>query len=88
MDTKEIFKGKHDISINDLKLRLSGLTPREREVLKLVARGQSTKDVARVLGMAPKTTNVHRQRILLKLSATNFTQVVWMMGRASEADAD
>lgn len=88
MDTKDIFEGKHDISIDDLKQRLRGLTRREREVLNLVARGQRTKEVARTLGMAPKTTAVHRQHILLKLNATNFTQVVWMMGRTSDTDTD
>lgn len=88
MDTKDIFRAKNEISAGDLRQRLNSLTRRERDVLKLVARGQTSKQVAQTLGMAPKTAEVHRQHILLKLSASNFTQIVWMMGRAGAIDHD
>jgi len=44
------------------------LTPREVEVLKLVAGGMSTKEIARSLGVTFKTAACHRQRIMEKLN--------------------
>jgi HD-GYP domain-containing protein (c-di-GMP phosphodiesterase class II) len=41
----------------------AGLTPREVEVLVLIARGASTRQVARRLGIAPKTAGTHIERI-------------------------
>ena len=43
------------------------LTPREREVLQLVAEGKSTKQVAEVLGITAKTAESHRSRLMIKL---------------------
>ncbi|HVR30590.1 MAG TPA: response regulator transcription factor, partial [Thermoanaerobaculia bacterium] len=46
---------------------IDGLTPREREVLQLVAEGKTTKEVAAVLGISVKTAESHRSRIMAKL---------------------
>jgi DNA-binding NarL/FixJ family response regulator len=43
------------------------LSPREREVLKLIAEGKSTKEVASVLGISVKTADSHRTRLMEKL---------------------
>jgi DNA-binding NarL/FixJ family response regulator len=43
------------------------LTPREREVLQLIAEGKSTKQVAETLGITVKTAESHRSRIMFKL---------------------
>ena len=43
------------------------LSPREREVLQLVAEGKTTKEIARLLGVGVKTAENHRTRILAKL---------------------
>jgi DNA-binding NarL/FixJ family response regulator len=43
------------------------LTPRERQVLQLVAEGKTTKEVAAILGISPKTAESHRTRIMQKL---------------------
>lgn len=43
------------------------LTPREREVLQLIAEGKSTKQVAEALGITVKTAESHRSRIMSKL---------------------
>lgn len=43
------------------------LTPREREVLQLIAEGKSTKQVAEALGITVKTAESHRSRIMFKL---------------------
>jgi DNA-binding NarL/FixJ family response regulator len=43
------------------------LTPREREVLQLVAEGRTTKEIANLLGLSVKTAETHRTRIMRKL---------------------
>jgi len=43
------------------------LSPREREVLQLVAEGKTTKEIARLLGVSVKTAERHRTRIMEKL---------------------
>ncbi len=48
----------------------AGLTPREIEVLILIARGGSTRQVARQLAIAPKTAETHIERIYTKTGAS------------------
>lgn len=43
------------------------LSPRERQVLQLVAEGKSTKEAASVLGISVKTASAHRTRLMSKL---------------------
>ena len=49
----------------------SGLSAREQEVLKLIAKGAKTKSVALQLGISPSTVNNHVQHVLGKLGASN-----------------
>lgn len=46
---------------------LEGLTPREREVLQLVAEGHTNREIAAILGVSPKTADVHRTNLMAKL---------------------
>ena len=50
------------------------LTPREREVLALIARGMSNKLIARELGIAKKTVKTHVGHLLAKLGVADRTQ--------------
>ena len=52
------------------------LTPREREVLRLVAEGKTNKDVAKLLGISQKTAESHRTRILEKLGIHETASLV------------
>jgi DNA-binding CsgD family transcriptional regulator len=47
-----------------------GLTPREREVLALVAEGRTNRQVGEVLFISEKTASVHVSRLLAKLGAS------------------
>jgi DNA-binding NarL/FixJ family response regulator len=53
----------------------SVLTPREREVLQLMAEGNTTKQIARRLHVSPKTVEAHRLRIMNKLEIDNVAQL-------------
>jgi DNA-binding NarL/FixJ family response regulator len=44
------------------------LTPRERQVLQLIAEGKATKETASVLGVSVKTVESHRARVMTKLA--------------------
>jgi DNA-binding NarL/FixJ family response regulator len=52
------------------------LTPREREVVQLLAEGKTTKEVAVVLGMSVKTAETHRSNIMRKLNFHSVSQLV------------
>lgn len=61
----------------------AAITPREREVLKLIAEGKSSKQVALELGIAFRTVVCHRYRIQTKLNAHNtadLTRAAMQMG--------
>ena len=50
--------------------RLAGLTPREIEVLRLIAAGDTAKEAARKLDIAPKTADNHIQSLYSKIGVT------------------
>ncbi len=54
--------------------RLEALTPREREIMALVAKGSSNRRIAEQLGIEEKTVKHHMTRILAKLKAANRTE--------------
>jgi DNA-binding CsgD family transcriptional regulator/tetratricopeptide (TPR) repeat protein len=53
---------------------LAALTPREAQVLRLIARGASNREIAASLFIAPKTASVHVSNILAKLGASTRTE--------------
>jgi DNA-binding NarL/FixJ family response regulator len=52
------------------------LTPREREIVQLVAEGKSTKELASLLGISAKTAENHRTNIMRKLKVKSATELV------------
>ncbi len=52
------------------------LTPREREVIQLVAEGESSKQVAARLGISPKTAETHRNNVMQKLNLHSMVELV------------
>jgi DNA-binding NarL/FixJ family response regulator len=51
------------------------LSPREREVLQLIAEGHSTKEVARVLKVSVKTVETHRRQLMNKLELFSVAEL-------------
>ena len=52
---------------DDARRRLERLTPRETEILGLMAKGHSPEDIAKLLAMSPNTLRTHTQNVLTKL---------------------
>lgn len=59
-----------------------GLTPREKDVLALLSRGHSNRQIARALTISENTAMVHVRNLMRKLGATNRTQAVFNARRA------
>ena len=53
----------------------ASMTPRQREVLQLVAEGHSIKEIASILGLSPKTVEFHKYRIMEVLDIRTTAQL-------------
>lgn len=64
----------------EVRTLIAGLTPREREVLSLVARGFATREIADALDVSPRTVESHRAAIGAKLGTTSPAEMtrLWM----------
>jgi DNA-binding NarL/FixJ family response regulator len=58
---------REEIEQEQRRSRLDSLTPREVEVLVLVARGKTNRGIAEELGISPRTVETHRERVMAKL---------------------
>lgn len=63
-----------DISARRIVAR--DLTTREREIARQLAAGQSTKQIARTLGVSPRTIDGHRARIIRKVGAKSASEMI------------
>jgi len=61
---------------NDAAIRALGLTPRECEILGLLASGQSNKEIARQLEISPNTAKTHIASVFQKLDVQRRTQAI------------
>ena len=89
---REVSQGRKYLSpqvlgklVDDLRARSQGpqivsrsstLTPREREVVKLIAEGNSVKEIAALLGLSVKTIEAHKFNLMRKLNIHNKAQLV------------
>lgn len=66
----------------------ASLTEREREMLRLLAHGQRTKDITTGLGISAKTVETYRSRVMLKLGIENLPGLVRFAIRAGIAPVE
>ena len=62
-----------------IRTHLDTLTAREREVLDLLTQGKQNKAIAQDLGVSPRTIEIHRARVMEKMSAQSVAELVRMM---------
>lgn len=60
----------------ELDSSLSRLTPREREVLELAAKGLHAKEIGKALGISARTVEVHKTRVMEKIGVRNIGELV------------
>ncbi|GLS86754.1 DNA-binding response regulator [Cypionkella aquatica] len=59
----------------DIQRRLDALSVREAEVMRLMLQGQLNKQIADILGIAMRTVEVHRSRVMAKMGARNVAEL-------------
>ena len=74
--------GRKRGELDELRRRLSTLTPRERDVLPLVASGLLNKQAAAELGISEVTLQIHRGNLMKKMGAGSLADLVRMAGKA------
>ena len=55
--------------------RIARLTPRERQVMELVVDGKVNKQIGALLGLSPKTTEIHRARVMSKMQVHSLAEL-------------
>ncbi len=71
---------------DDIRVRISELTPREREVLDLVTAGKANKVIAGDLNVSQRTVEIHRARVMEKMNANSLAHLVRMVIEAQRED--
>ncbi|HLJ92535.1 MAG TPA: response regulator transcription factor [Gemmataceae bacterium] len=64
------------------------LTPRQREILQLIGEGHTTKEIARMLHVSPKTVETHRTQLMERLDIHDIAGLVRYAIRAGVLSAD
>ena len=62
--------------LEELRARLSTMTPRQREVFEIIVRGKTNKQAARVLGCSARTIKAHRKVTMEKMKVQSLPQLV------------
>jgi len=70
---------QHLSELQQLQERVDSCTPREREVMLLLATGLPNKGIAESLGISPRTVEIHRAHLMQKMEADSLPALVRML---------
>ena len=62
--------------LRELRERSNTLSPREAEVMRFMVDGDSSKVIARKLGISPRTVEIHRSKVMQKMECNTLAQLV------------
>ena len=65
--------------LRELQARVETCTPREQDVMKLLAKGLANKGIAENLGISPRTVEIHRAHVMEKMKADSLPALVRMV---------
>lgn len=80
-----IEKEKREREIRIIK-NVESLTPREKEILKLLSLGQTNKEIGLILNISYRTVEVHRANIVDKLGAKTLIDLVYVSDRLDKLE--
>ena len=72
----------------EAKARLEALTPRERDVMEGLVRGHPNKTIAYDLGISPRTIEIHRANLMIKLGVISLSEALRIAFAAGLGDED
>ena len=70
---------EHMLELQDLQTRVDSCTPREQDVMRLLAKGLPNKGIAETLGISPRTVGIHRANVMDKMTADSLPALVRMI---------
>jgi FixJ family two-component response regulator len=70
---------EHRLELQHVQARVDACTPRELEVMRLLARGLPNKGIADTLGISPRTVEIHRAHLMEKMEADSLPALVRMI---------
>jgi len=70
---------EHLLELQELQTRVDSCTPREQDVMRLLARGLPNKGIAETLGISPRTVEIHRAHVMDKMDASSLPALVRMI---------
>jgi RNA polymerase sigma factor (sigma-70 family) len=76
----EVTRGQKS-KLDMIRALIATLTPREREVFKLVIRGKTNKEVANALGGTERTIKAHRHKVMEKMQVQSLAELVSLAER-------
>jgi FixJ family two-component response regulator len=69
---------EHELAVAEMRTHFASLTPREREIMALVASGLMSKQIAAQIELSEITVKVHRSHLMKKMGARSVADLVRM----------